>query len=88
MHAEVKGRAAAIWSAEYWAKKGGVRLYVYRKRAAAPKKGDTSPVLFLVHGSSMSSRSGFDLQVPGRTDYSLMDYFAGLGYDEIGRAHV
>jgi alpha-beta hydrolase superfamily lysophospholipase len=29
----------------------------------------------------MSSRSGFDLQVPGRTDYSLMDHFAGLGYD-------
>ena len=81
MHAEVKARAGAIWSAEYWAHKGGVRLYVYRKRAAAPKQDDRSPVLFLVHGSSMSSRSGFDLQVPGRADYSLMDHFAGLGYD-------
>jgi pimeloyl-ACP methyl ester carboxylesterase len=82
MYARVKSETApAVWSAEYWAHKGRVRLYVYRKRAAAPKKGDPSPVLFLVHGSSMSSRSGFDLQVPGRADYSLMDYFAGLGYD-------
>ena len=81
MHAEVKDRAAAVWSAEYWAHKGSVRLYVYRKRAAPPGKGVSPPVLFLVHGSSMSSRSGFDLRVPGRTDYSLMDHFAGLGYD-------
>ena len=73
---------AGVWSAEYWAKKGGVRLYVYRKRAKAPRKGEKPlPVLFLVHGSSMSGRSGFDLQVPGRSDYSLMDHFAGLGYD-------
>lgn len=70
-----------MWSAEYWVNKGPVKLYVYRKRAAAPEKGDTSKVLFLVHGSSASGRSSFDLQVPGRPDYSLMDHFAGLGYD-------
>ncbi len=67
-----------MWSAEYYGKKGDVRLYVYRKRAAA---GDARPVLFLVHGSSASGRSSFDLQVPGRSDYSLMDHFAALGYD-------
>ena len=26
-----------IWSEEYWAKKGDVSLYVYRKRTTAPK---------------------------------------------------
>jgi pimeloyl-ACP methyl ester carboxylesterase len=69
------------WSAEYWAKKGDVKLYVYRKRLLAPERGARPlPVLFLVHGSSASGRSSFDLQVRGR-DYSLMDHFAGLGYD-------
>ena len=68
-----------ITAAEYWAKKNNVKLYVYRKRAANAGKG--APVLFLVHGSSASGRSSFDLHVPGRDDYSLMDHFAGLGYD-------
>ena len=68
------------WSAEYWAKKGDVKLYVYRKRITAPDNEPSLPVLFLVHGSSASGRSSFDLQVPGR-DYSLMDHFAGMGYD-------
>ncbi|MFN7086761.1 MAG: alpha/beta hydrolase [Burkholderiales bacterium] len=71
-----------MWNSEYWASKGEVRLYVYRKRATAPEKPAAAlPVLFLVHGSSNSGRSAFDLQVPGRADYSLMDHFAGLGYD-------
>jgi pimeloyl-ACP methyl ester carboxylesterase len=83
MHAKVTDRkSAGVWSAEYWAHKGAVRLYVYRKRAAAPRRGEKPlPVLVLVHGSSMSGRSGYDLQVPARADYSLMDHFAGLGYD-------
>ena len=71
-----------MWSGDYWADKNGIRLYVYRKRASAPQKNSSAlPVLFLVHGSSASGRSSFDLQVPGRPDYSLMDHFAGLGYD-------
>jgi pimeloyl-ACP methyl ester carboxylesterase len=73
-----------IESAEYWAQKedgkgGEVKLYVYRKRTAGLAKG--APVLFLVHGSSASGRNSFDLNVPGRSDYSLMNHFAGLGYD-------
>jgi alpha-beta hydrolase superfamily lysophospholipase len=69
------------WSAEYWATKGDVRLYVYRKRLLAPEpEARALPVLFLVHGSSASGRSSFDLQIRKR-DYSLMDHFACLGYD-------
>ena len=67
-------------SAEYWARKGDVKLYVYRKRSLARGSQDALPVLFLVHGSSASGRSSFDLDVPGR-DYSLMNHFAALGYD-------
>jgi len=38
-------------------------------------------VLFLVHGSSNSARPSFDLTVPGKGEYSLMNVFARLGYD-------
>jgi hypothetical protein len=39
------------------------------------------PVLFLVHGSSLSARSSYDLQVPGDREYSFMNVFAGYGFD-------
>ncbi len=71
-----------IWSREYTAKKGDTPLHLFRKRVGAPGPNSAPlPVLFLVHGSSNSSRSTFDLAVPGRTDYSLMDKFAQYGFD-------
>jgi pimeloyl-ACP methyl ester carboxylesterase len=71
-----------MWSAEYWANKGDVKLYLYRKRLTAPQPGQASlPVLFLVHGSSNSSRASFDLTVPGHGEYSFMDKFAEYGFD-------
>jgi pimeloyl-ACP methyl ester carboxylesterase len=69
-----------IEAEEHWAKKGAVDLYLYRKRVVSD--GSTAkPVLFLVHGSTFSSRGSFDLQVPGSPNYSMMDHFAGLGFD-------
>src|ERR1035437_5224392 len=54
-----------IWSSEYWAKKGDVPLWMYRKRLGAPTAGEPPrPVLFFVHGSSGTSRV-FDLNGPG-----------------------
>jgi alpha-beta hydrolase superfamily lysophospholipase len=71
-----------IWSNEYWAQKGPVKLNLFRKRAGAPKSGEAPrPVLFLVHGSSISSRNSFDVTVPGHGEYSLLNTFAALGYD-------
>jgi pimeloyl-ACP methyl ester carboxylesterase len=73
---------AKIWSHDYWANKADVKLYMFRKRLGAPQSGETPlPVLFLVHGSSNSSRASFDLHVPGHGEYSLMDKFAGYGFD-------
>jgi alpha-beta hydrolase superfamily lysophospholipase len=63
-------------SSEYWVKKGSVPLYIFRKRMEASKS-----VLFLVHGSSISSRPSFDLTPPGRGEYSLMNTFAQYGFD-------
>jgi pimeloyl-ACP methyl ester carboxylesterase len=79
--AAAQSAPGAIWSSEYWAHKGEVKLNLWRKRIGAPKPGEAPlPILFLVHGSSMSGRSSYDLDVPGK-DYSMMNVFAGYGYD-------
>jgi pimeloyl-ACP methyl ester carboxylesterase len=78
--------AEAIWFGEYSTAKPrngtDIRLAMYRKRLGAPQPGEAPrPVLFMVHGSSTSARSSFDLAVPGRPDYSMMDAFARYGFD-------
>jgi alpha-beta hydrolase superfamily lysophospholipase len=85
-HAQGAAPAAAgeaeVWSQEYWANKGSVKLNLWRKRVGAPKPGEKPlPVLFLVHGSSNSTRSSYDLSVPGKGEYSFMNVFARYGYD-------
>lgn len=67
-----------IVAEEHWVKKGPVKLYVYRKHDAdRPKK----PVLFLVHGSTFSSRGTYDVMAGSNGEYSAMEHFARLGYD-------
>ncbi len=63
-----------IKSDEYWADKGGVKLYIYRKRDI--DAGADLPVLFLVHGSSFAARTAYDMEIPGHPDYSMMDEMA------------
>jgi alpha-beta hydrolase superfamily lysophospholipase len=71
----------SIRSSEYTVKKGAVSLAMYRMRLGAPARDQTLPVLFLVHGSSLSARTSYDLTVPGGEDYSMMNVFARRGYD-------
>src|SRR5206468_6131567 len=55
---------------------------LWRKRVGAPKAGEPAlPIVFLVHGSSNSTRSSYDLQVPGKGEYSFMNVLARAGYD-------
>lgn len=73
-----------IKAEEYWAEKGEAKLYIYRKRVVGPNEPADKPVLFLVHGSTPSSRGSFDLQIPGRgldDGYSFMDQMATAGFD-------
>jgi alpha-beta hydrolase superfamily lysophospholipase len=71
-----------IWSNEYWAQRGNLKLYLFRKRPNPPhSRQGVEPVLFLVHGSSISGRPTFDLSVPGHGEYSLMNKFAEYGFD-------
>src|SRR5258705_12598746 len=67
--------------ADYEVKKGEVSLAVYRKRLPPAAGEAPRPVLFLVHGSSNSGLSSFDLTVPEAGEYSSMNVFARLGYD-------
>ena len=79
----------ALRGQEHWTHKGEVKLYLYERPAATRPAlggvdqqgvGQSGTILF-VHGSSMSSRPTFDLQVPGRPSSSAMDHFAQLGFD-------
>jgi alpha-beta hydrolase superfamily lysophospholipase len=76
-----RAQAAPITSNDHWTAKatdaGPVKLYLRRKRAADTSKG----TLLFVHGSSVSATPTFDLQVPGRPELSVMDWYARLGYD-------
>jgi pimeloyl-ACP methyl ester carboxylesterase len=65
---------------EHWTKLGQASLYIFRKQLATSPTAPR-PVLFLAHGSTVSSRPSFDLQVPGAGEYSLMNVFARFGYD-------
>jgi pimeloyl-ACP methyl ester carboxylesterase len=69
------------WSAEYTVKKGAVNLQVYRRCKEQPARGKNPRVLFLVHGSSFGALAGYDLKVPGKSGYSMMDVCASYGFD-------
>ncbi len=72
-------KGAAIAGKEHWTRKGDVKLFLWEK-PAVDGKGANGTVLF-VHGSSMASQPTFDLQVPGRPDSSVMDWFARRGFN-------
>jgi len=80
MNDQAAASTAAIVAEEHWAKKGDVDLYLCRKRLAAPASAPR-PVLFLVHGSSFSARTSYDLEIPGHGEYSLMNAMARHGFD-------
>jgi len=64
-------------SFDHWTTLQGHKLYMSEKRSV------TSPAigtLLLVHGSSMGSQ-GFDLDIPGDPDASIMDYFTTRGFN-------
>jgi pimeloyl-ACP methyl ester carboxylesterase len=69
----------AIAGREHWTRKGDIRLFLWQKCPVEPKAA-AGTVLF-VHGSSMASQPTFDLHVPGRSDSSVMDWFARRGFD-------
>jgi pimeloyl-ACP methyl ester carboxylesterase len=79
MSKETVASAETIAGHEHWTTKGKVKLFLWEKCIGDPAKA--KGIVFFVHGSSMASQPTFDLQVPGRPDSSVMDWFANRGYD-------
>src|SRR5579862_9121683 len=80
MNEVTKTAPAAIKGGDHWTTKdGGVRLFLFEKCASDPAK--TAGTILFVHGSSMAGQPTFDLQVPGRPDSSVMDFFARQNFD-------
>ncbi len=63
---------------EHWVEYGGIKLYVWEKYIGSPSD---KRVVLLAHGSATAGRESFDLQVPGKPSYSLMDFLAREGFD-------
>lgn len=70
---------SSISQEKYWATKGNVKLFVFRKYKDVPRN---KPVLILIHGSSLCALPSYDLRVPGRgSEFSMMDICAEHGFD-------
>ena len=70
--------AQEVSGAEHWVEHDGIRLYVWEKYVGSPSG---KPVVVLAHGSATAGRESFDLRVPGKPSYSLMDFLAREGFD-------
>jgi pimeloyl-ACP methyl ester carboxylesterase len=70
---------------EHWTSRstpaGEVRLFLWRKKGAGDAADAARGTVLFVHGSSMASQPTFDLEVPGRPDSSVMEWFAARGFD-------
>lgn len=77
--------AAALVGQEHWATRQAdgesIKLFMWRKPPLTTAKSANKGVILFVHGSSMAGTPVFDLQVPGKPQYSTMDHFAKLGFD-------
>jgi hypothetical protein len=72
--------AAAIKGEEHWTTRDGtVKLFLFEKCGGNPRS--SAGTILFVHGSSMAAQPTFDLQVEGRPDSSVMDWFARRGFD-------
>src|SRR5712691_1110837 len=70
--------AQEVKGVEHWVEHAGNKLYVWEKYTGnlAGK-----PIVILAHGSATAGRGSFDLQVPGKPSYSLMDFLARENFD-------
>jgi pimeloyl-ACP methyl ester carboxylesterase len=70
--------AQEVSGVEHWVEHAGLKLYVWEKYVGNPAG---KPVVVLAHGSATAGRESFDLQVPGKPSYSLMDVLAQEGFN-------
>ena len=68
----------AVKGVEHWVDHGNIQLYLWEKCIGSPAG---KPIIVLCHGSATAGKESFDLQVPGKASYSLMDVLAQRGFD-------
>lgn len=66
-----------VTGVEHWVEHDEIEIYVWEKYVDDP---NDKPVVVLAHGSATAGRESFDLQVPGKPSYSLMDRLAQEGF--------
>ena len=74
----MKENELPVQGTQHWVLQDALRLFVWEKYQGSPQG---KPVLVLAHGSATAGRESFDLKVPGRPEYSLMDFLAKQGFD-------
>lgn len=67
-----------VQGTQHWVLHDEARIFVWEKFQG---QAQGKPVLVLAHGSATAGRESFDLKVPGRPEYSLMDFLARQGFD-------
>ena len=70
--------AQEVARAEHWVENGGIRIYVREKHVGDPAG---RPAVVLAHGSATAGSESFDVEVPGKPSYNLMDRLATEGFD-------
>ncbi|HWL29712.1 MAG TPA: alpha/beta fold hydrolase, partial [Burkholderiaceae bacterium] len=68
-----------VESRDHWSEKDGVKLFLREKYVGNPEQ--CRGIVLFVHGSSMAGTPTFDLQVPGRPNSSVMEWFARQGFN-------
>lgn len=74
----MKDNELPVQGTQHWVLQDALRLFLWEKCQGNPQG---KPVLVLAHGSATAGRESFDLTVPGRPEYSLMDFLAKQGFD-------
>jgi pimeloyl-ACP methyl ester carboxylesterase len=70
--------ADEVVGVEHWVSNADMRLFVWEKYLGSH---GGKKVVVLAHGSATAGKESFDLQIPGKPSYSLMDVLARQGFD-------
>lgn len=64
---------------EHFSEREGNRIFLWEKYREDRER--TEKVILLIHGATFAGKATFDVQVPGKPGYSLMDHLVEEGYD-------
>src|SRR5690349_6343577 len=80
-----KAKLPDVVGSEHWTTRTAgtdkIKLFLWRKRLRTPAGAARQGTILFVHGSTIPATPTFDLQIPGRPELSVMDWFARRGYD-------